>query len=56
MEVRKSLFLSSFQKCFCGVLERVSMLVGDSPYVYIPKTLFYVELATYVTSEQRKAY
>ena len=37
-----------------GTLERVSVLVGDSPDAYYPKTLFYAELAVYVAFEQRK--
>ena len=37
-----------------GTLERVSVLVGDSPDAYTPKTLFYAELAVYVAFEQRK--
>ena len=44
----------SVPTCIYGTLERVSVLVGDSPDAYTPKTLFYAELAVYVAFEQRK--
>ena len=40
--------------CIYGMLERVSVLVGDSPDAYTPKTLFYTELAVCVAFDQRK--
>ena len=43
----------SVPTCIYGTLERVSVLVGDSPDAYTPKTLFYAELAVYVAFEQR---
>ena len=44
----------SVPACIYGTLERVSVLVGDSPDAYTPKTLFYVELVVYVAFDQRK--
>ena len=35
----------SVPTCIYGTLERVSVLVGDSPDAYTPKTLYYTELA-----------
>ena len=44
----------SVPTCIYGALERVAVLVGDSPDAYTPKTLFYAELALYVAFEPRK--
>ena len=44
----------SISSCIYGTLECVSVLVGDSPDAYTPKTLFYAELAVNMVFEQRK--
>ena len=46
--------VKSVPTCVYGPLGRVSVLVGDSPDAYTPKTLFYAELAVYGAFEQRK--
>ena len=48
------LMAKSVPACIYGTLEHVSVLVGDSPDAYTPKTLFYAELAVYGAFEQRE--
>ena len=48
------LMAKSVPTCIYGALDRVSVLVGDSPDAYTPKTIFYAELAVYVALSNEK--